>query len=188
MKNSLYNKRHFREYLFYGALAALLYIVPVWIFLHIMDYGQLYLIYAGSIAFMALIGVYSYKLSRRRTEYKSSWMMVIAAHFAVLTGIVIAVILTTILCFVYIPGFMSGESSEQLLQNAPEVYNKNNAGLVLSLYLCATVENFGAAGFMALLGPYVFKIDQTRDKSAVLENNIDFKKVKVNQNNKSSLN
>jgi len=120
---------------------------------------------------MFVIMLYVIKLSRRQPEHKSSWMMIIAAHIAVLVGIIFSVLLTTVLCFFYIPGFMSA-GSKDVLANAPPALNTKNFSLITLLYLCATVENFGAGGFMAILGPYVFKRNQTTDKTALLEPHI----------------
>ena len=168
MKNSLYNKRHLKEYLKYGLLSSLVYIIPVWVFFFYKDYTRLAIIYLGSIFFMFVIMRYVILLSKIRPEYKSSWMMIIAAHFAVLTGIAFSVLFTLLLCFVYIPGFLSGDSLE-ILKHAPSALNNNNSSLILLLFICATIENFGVGGFIAVLGPYVFKKNQTKDKSAVLE-------------------
>ena len=171
MKNSLYNRKHIREYLSYGLLAAIAYIIPVWIFFFNADYNRIGIIFLGSILFMFSIMMYVIRLSNRRPEYKSSWMMIIASHFAILAGIGFSIWFTTILCFIYIPGFLSGNSRD-ILGDAPAGLNYKNWSLITLLYLCATVENFGAAGFMAILGPYVFKRNQTKDKTAILDPHI----------------
>ena len=171
MKNSLYNRRHIREYMYYGLLAAIAYIIPVWVFFFFLDYNLTGIIYFGSALFMFVIMRYSFRLSRRRPEYKSTWMMIIASHFAVLTGIVFSVIFTTILCFIYIPGFLTF-GSDNVLKDAPSGLNNQNWSLLMLLYVCATIENFGAGGFIAVLGPYVFKLNQTKDKSAQLESEV----------------
>src|SRR5215467_13282049 len=106
-KNSLYNKKHISEYLWYGLFSAIAYIIPVWIFFLSKNYSQTAMVFLGSILFMFVTILYTLKLSRRRPEYQSAWMMIIAAHFSVLAGIVFSVLLTTLLCFIYIPGFLS---------------------------------------------------------------------------------
>jgi len=131
----------------------------------------MWIIFLGSFFFMFIIMRYVVKLSRRKPEYQSSWMMIIAAHFAVLLGIVFSVLLTTVLCFLYIPEFMTGDSNN-VLKDAPVGLNNQNWSMLSLMYLCATVENFGAGGFIAILGPYVFKKNQTKDKTAQLETNV----------------
>ena len=138
MKNSLYNKKHLREYLYYGLIASIAYIIPVWIFFFFLDYNEVGIVFLGSILFMFVIMQYVMKLSNRRPEYKSSWMMIIAAHFAIIVGIVFAVLMTTLLCFIYIPGFLSGHSPN-VLTDAPAGMNNQNWSLLMVLYLCATV-------------------------------------------------
>lgn len=96
--------------------------------------------------------------------------MIVASHFVVFTGIIFSVLLTTIACFMFIPEFLSGHS-ENVLQDAPAGLNKNNWSLITLLYICATIENFGAGGFMAILGPYVFKKNQTKEEPVPIEKN-----------------
>jgi len=95
--------------------------------------------------------------------------MIIATHCTVLAGIIIAVLFTFFLCFLYIPGFMTGNSPASFLQHAPAGLNNKNMGTVFQVFIPATIENFGAGAFMAVLGPYVFKPNQTKDEPAVLE-------------------
>src|SRR5690606_9500352 len=160
----LFNRQHLREYITYGAIAAIAYIIPVWIFFLIKDYNYLGIIFCGSALFMFVIMAYAYKLSRRRPDYKSAWMMIKATHLAAIVGIAFSVLLTTLLCFIYIPGFLSG-SSANVLDDAPAGLNNQNWSLIGLLYVCATVENMGAGGFIGVLGPYVFKTNQTKDET-----------------------
>lgn len=173
MKNSLYNRQHLKEYFYYGLAAALVYMIPVWVYLVLQEYKYTWMVLLGSILFMFVILVYSYRLSRRKTEQESTWMMIIAACFAVLTGIVLSVLLTLLLCAIYLPGFFSNGGGTNVLEKAPAGLNKHNSSLLWLLFICATVENFGAGGIMALLGPYIFKKNQTRDRSAQLEKSIE---------------
>jgi cobalamin synthase len=153
----------------YGFIAALLYIIPVWYYLYEASYRNGWVVYIGSIFFMFVIMLYSFKLSRRKPEYKSSWMMIVAAHSAVMAGIILSVVLTFCLCLLYIPGFLTGHSPSDFLQYAPAGLNNKNIDTVMQVFVPATIENFGAGGFMAVLGPYVFKRNQTRDKPVSLE-------------------
>lgn len=171
MKNILYNKKHLREYVGYGLAAAIAFIIPLWITLAISDYNQVGLVFIGSILFMFVIMAYAIRLSGRRPEYKSTWMMIIAGHMAVLAGITLCTLLTFLLCAVYIPGFPLG-NSRNVLEDAPSGLNNQNWSLISLIFLCATIANFGAGGFIAILGPYVFKKNQTKDKTAVLDAHI----------------
>jgi len=168
MKNSLYNRTHIWEYLIYGLFSAIVFIIPVWIYLYQADYEKTWFVFSGSIFFMFVIMAYAWKLCKRRPDYKSTWMMIMASHLAVFTGILFSVIFTTILCFIYIPDFLSAHS-ENVFGNAPTGVNNHNFNSISLLYVCATVENYGAGGFIGALAPYVFKRNQTKDRTAVLD-------------------
>ena len=156
----------------YGFVAAILYIIPAWYYLYQADYRNGWIVYIGSVFFMFVIMLYSFTLSRRRPEYKSSWMMIVAAHGAVVAGILFAMLFTFMLCLLYIPAFMTGHSPSTFLAHAPAGLNNKNVDTVLQVFIPATIENFGAGSFMAVLGPYVFKRNQTRDKPVSLEQRI----------------
>ena len=119
----------------------------------------------------AKIEIENLKLTKRDFDYKSVWMMIVAAHFVILFGIIIFVLLSFMLCLIYIPGFMSG-NSVAIFKHAPEAIDGKNMGTIMLVFTCATIENFGAGGFMALLASYVSKKNQTKDKTALLESNI----------------
>ena len=160
----LINKRHLAEYIFYGGLAALVFMVPAWYFLSSADYNNAWIVYLGCIMFMFVIMFYAFQLSRRRPDYKSTMMMTTAAHIAIAVGVVLSVLASLLLCFIYIPGFMTGHSPDTYLSDAPSYTNHNNFGTLFQIFFPATLVNFGAASFIAILGPYVFKINQTQDK------------------------
>lgn len=164
MKDILFNRQHLREYLTYGIIAAIAFAIPVWIFFFIKDYNYLGLLFVGSILFFFVIMAYAYKLSSRRPEYKSAWMMIKAAHLATFAGVAFSVILSTLLCLIYIPGFLSGNSNN-VIDDSPLGLNNQNWSFLGLLYICATVANLGVGGFIGVLGPYVFKRNQTKDKT-----------------------
>lgn len=165
MANTLFDRRHLREYTLYGTLAGLAYSIPVLLYLAIASYYYSAILFIGSILFMFVILIYSITLTRRRPDYKSTWMMIIAGHMAIFIGIAIAVICATILCFVFIPGFLSGNSQDTFLSKAPQALNKDNEGTLMLIYVTATIVNFGAGAFMSVLVSYVIKLNQTKDKS-----------------------
>jgi hypothetical protein len=172
MINKIYNRRHLSEYLTYGLIAAISYSIPVGVYLFLADYTYSEIPFLGSVLFMFVILIYCIKLAKRRPEYKSVWMMIVEAQFAILIGIVLSVLISMILCFIFIPAFMSGHSPGTFLKHAPVARNESNSGVLLTIFLTATIANFGAAGFMAVMAPYVFKYDQTKDKTVLLDKEI----------------
>lgn len=124
----LFDSQHLKEYTVYGLLGGDFFAIPVWYYLYSADYKNGYIVYGGSTLFMFVIMTYAFKLTRRKAEYKSSVIMMIAGHMAVLSGIIFSVIFSFILCFVYIQGFFSGHRPDYFLANAPEGLNTHNSG------------------------------------------------------------
>jgi hypothetical protein len=165
MANELFDRKHRREYLLWGMLAGLAYTTPVLVYLSIANYYYTATLFIGSILFMFVLLIYSLKLTKRRPEYKSTWSMIIAGHSVILIGITISVLVSFILCFVYIPGFMSGDSDDAFLRRSPQGFNNNNMSTIMLIGMTATLVNFGVAGFINILVSYAAKVNQTKDKT-----------------------
>lgn len=171
MANILFDQRHKREYLLWGGLAGLAYTVPVLVYLAIANYYYSATVFIGCILFMFVILAYTMRLTKRRPEYKSTWMMIIAGHFVVLAGIIISVLLSFLLCFIFIPGFLSGDSSDAFLRKSPEAININNASTLMLIAITSTLVNFGVGGFISIITSYAVKANQTHDKTPTVLNN-----------------
>ena len=165
MKSLLFDRRHLKEYLKYGTIAGILQVVPTFAYLHSAQYQNSALPFIGTAIFMFVIMIYSLKLTRRRPEYKSTWMMIIAGHLAIAVGIIVATITTFLLCLIYIPGFMSGDNLDTVIKDTPSEFNQNNTGTLLLLFITATGGNFGVGSFISILVSYVAKFNQTKDKT-----------------------
>lgn len=163
MENPVFNRQHAKEYFLYGGAAALLFAAPVWYFLARAEYEQSWVVYGGCILFMFAIMAYSIRLTKRGADRKSAVRMLMAGHLAVLTGILLAVFFSGVLCLVYIPGFMSGHSADGFLQHAPPGLNRNNTGTVFQVFFPATLGNLGAGSFISVIISYVLKPNQTKD-------------------------
>jgi magnesium-transporting ATPase (P-type) len=165
MANVLLDRRHRREYILWGMLAGLAYTVPVLVYLSLANYYYSAVLFIGCILFMFVLLVYSMKLTKRRPEYKSTWSMIIAGHAVIAVGIIISVLISLILCFVYIPGFMSGDSDDSFLRRSPDGFNSNNMSTIMLIAMTSTLVNFGVGGFINILVSYAVKINQTKDKT-----------------------
>lgn len=171
MANILFDRKHKREYLMWGGLAGLAYAVPVLVYLAIANYYYSATIFIGCILFMFVVLAYTMRLTRRRPEYKSTWMMIIAGHFVVLVGIIISVLASFLLCFLFIPGFLSGDSSDAFLRQSPEAININNTSTLMLIAITSTLVNFGVGGFISIITSYSVKTNQTHDKTPRILNN-----------------
>lgn len=168
MNNPAFNRQHAKDYFLYGSVAALLFVLPVWYFLMRADYAQSWVVYSGCILFMFVIMLYAMRLIHRRQDHTSAVTMLLAGHLCVLTGILLSVLFSGILCFLYIPGFLSGHSADGFLTHAPEGLNRNNTGTVFQVFFPAVLGNLGAGSFMSVIISYVLKPNQTEDKPAPL--------------------
>lgn len=168
MATLLFDRRHRREYAIWGTIAGLAYAIPVLIYLALASYYYSATLFIGSILFMFVVLAYSMKLTRRRPEYKSTWSMIIAGHMVVLVGIIVAVLVSFILCFAFIPGFMSGDSDDTFMQRSPTAMNIDNTSTLMLIAMTATLVNFGVGGFINIVVSYAVKLNQTKDRTPAI--------------------
>ena len=95
--------------------------------------------------------------------------MIVASMITVLAGIVIATILTFILCSFFIPDFLTGHSPSSFLRHSPQGLNYKNIGTISTVFFPAIFGNLGVGGFMAVMGPYIFKQNQTEDETRTIQ-------------------
>ena len=165
MPNIIFDRSHRREYILWGMLAGVAYALPVMAFLAMRNYYYTATVFVGCILFMFVIMLYSARLTKRKPEYKSTWMMIIAGHFVILTGIITAVVLSFLLCLAFIPGFLSGNSPGSFLKSSPDAMNIHNTGVLMIIIMTATLVNFGVGGVINIIVSYAGKLNQTKDKT-----------------------
>ena len=170
MKNPVFNRQHLLEYLLYGAIAAVVYMVPVILFLYNNKYENLYYLYIGCALFMATIFYYNYKLLDRKYDKKRAVSMLISGHLAVLAGIAISVILVIIAMLIAFPQLFSSMPSREIISNAHETNQvRRPSELLLMILSTAIIGNFGVGSFISVVVTYAGKRDQTKDKPTNLE-------------------
>jgi hypothetical protein len=168
MTNTLFDSKHLREYAAYGSIAGLLYVFSVWYFLYRSNYHTPHVLFIGSIFFMFLIMIYALRLTKRRSENYSTWVMIIAGQMAVAVGVVVSVIGSFILCSFYTPELIDSGSADGFLRNAPGGLKINNSGTLELIFFIAIIENYGAAAFISAIIAYAVKPDQTQDKTPMI--------------------
>lgn len=168
MKNILFNKKHLKEYAVYGSIAGIFHVLTVWYFLYKSNYHVSLVLFIGSIFFMFVIMIYALKLTKRRPDDYSTWGMIIAGQMAVAVGIVVSLIGSFILCYLYIPGFMNNGGADDFLRNAPGGRNANNTATLGLIFITATFENYGAGAFISFMISYALKPDQTKDQTPAI--------------------
>jgi hypothetical protein len=173
MKNPVFNRQHIREYFSYGLLAALLYMIPVLLFLSHKKYENFYYIYTGIGLFMFTIFFYALRLVNRPYDSKRAVSMLIAGNLATLAGVFMAVLMVIVSFFFFFPDVFSVTPTESLVQNAPSTIQPNRpSGLLFMLMILTVFGNTSVGAFVSVVTAYVGKKNQTRDKPASLEAHI----------------
>lgn len=169
MQNPIYNKQHVREYLLYGVICALLYCLMVTLFLQANRYENFYYLYIGNALFMATIFYYAFRLLFRPYDRKRAVSMLIAGHFAALTGVVLSAIFIAIAWFFFFPHPEQPRAPGNVLANAaPGTKTSLPGDLLFMLMVNNFVCNSAIGSFISVVTSYAGKINQTRDEPADL--------------------
>lgn len=165
MKKPVFDKRHLKEYLLFGAIAAAVYMVPVVFFLYNHSYQHLYYLFIGCVLFMAAIFFYVFRLLYAPYDEKRAVSMLIAGHMATLTGIVMASLLVIAGVLLFKAQLFSDMPPEQLLPGAAAQDQYTKPAYLLMMILATTIiGNFATGSFISVIVSYAGKRDQTRDK------------------------
>lgn len=173
MKNPLYDRQHKKEYLLYGFIAALVYMIPTSYFLYNTQYANFYYLFIGNILFMFVIAFYVFTLINRKYEGKRSVTMFTAGVWTIAVGVVLSIIFSVIAMFIFFPDFFGWHRTSKLIQNAPGEYaNHYPSGVLLFLLFNIILCNITAGCFASLMVAFAGKKDQTKDKVAPLDEHI----------------
>ena len=160
MNSPFFDIRHIAKYIFYGLIASVGFTIPIWVYLSKANYGNGYLPILGSIIFITIILVHSMILTQKAIFYKSNERLFIPSIMPVFVGVLLSVIFSLILCFLYIPDFMTGHSTETFLKTAPEGMNHKNTGTLIEIFLPATIVDLGVGIFVTIITPVIMKVDK----------------------------
>ncbi|MEO6550262.1 MAG: hypothetical protein ABIN94_19820 [Ferruginibacter sp.] len=165
MPRPIFDKRHIREYLSFGSIAAIVYMIPVVLFLYHNSYQHLYYLFIGCVLFMAAIFFYVYRLLYSRYDEKRAASMLIAGILATLTGILIACILDVVAMLFFNPHLFAQVPNDQVLPGAAPQDRQNTPAYLLMMIMATTIiGNFATGTFISVIVGYAGKLDQTKDK------------------------
>lgn len=166
MKNNpLLDARHKKEYLIFGGLAAIFYIVPVMIFLGKHNFQSLYYLFMGCFFFMAAIFFYCFKLLYTRYDQKRAVSILLAGHLATVTGVILACILVIVVMLLFEIDIFGSTLPGEILPGSPAQSDSNAPSHLLLMILTTTViGNVGTGSFISIIVSYANKRDQTKDK------------------------
>ncbi len=132
----------------FAIVSAALYCIPVIFFLKDEKYSQSWLLYLGNAIFLLSIFIfgiiYAFKEGNSTKTYNG--------FTVTLLGVVFSCVLVFFLIFIFAPGIFNIGSSTDVLQQTPaSIAKNNNHGILFFLFADATIGNFTAGSFSAIL-------------------------------------
>src|ERR1044071_2045407 len=100
----MFKKINWRRTVLFAAIAAILFCIPVYIYIYDAQYSKSWLLYMGSFLFFITIWIHTMQDSAKRGNSESTVALVFASHVTVITGIIMSVILCFLLLSVFVPG------------------------------------------------------------------------------------
>lgn len=159
--------KYITPYIGYSLLAAILYCIPVIIFVRDPTFSQSWLLYLGNALFLGAIAFFMLTYNKKRRENAPATSMLMAGHITSILGVILAVILSLIILVLFVPGLFSS-TPDVVLEEGPATSNTGNThGLTFMILLDAVVGNIAAGSVASLLLSYTAKRDQTRDTGTV---------------------
>lgn len=157
----MFKNIHWSSYLKFSLPAALLYCVPVFIFIKQAAFSQSWLLYLGNFLFMLMIIAFLISFNRRRHENASSVTMLVAGHIATVLGIIISLVLSLILLAVLVPGQLEPGQAGKVLHDVPAnaTQDKTN-GLNFQVIMDSIIGNFAVGSFVSIIFPFTIKREQ----------------------------
>jgi hypothetical protein len=147
-----------------AVIAALLFCIPVFIYIKSASYESTWLLYMGSFLFLIVMCVHVLMDSKKRGNSESTVTLVFASHVATVAGVLIATALCFILLSVMVPGYLgSGPASKQLVDEPANLVKDKTDGLSFSVFMAATVINFSVGSFVGIIFPFAAKLNQKKD-------------------------
>lgn len=173
MINPILNNQHVRQYLLYGSIAAVFYIIPYIIFLIRDEYEEFYFLFIGTGLFMFAIFFYTLRLIKQPYDKKRTLSMIFAGHLATLVGVLMCTILVVIIFLIFHPDLFSTPSPDTIVKDMPAHMRSNQPLEVLMPIMFTTIlANFGVGSFISIVSAYAGKLNQTKDKAISLETHI----------------
>jgi Na+/proline symporter len=154
-----------KPYILHSLVAALVYSLPVVFFLQSADYTSAWLLYTGNFLFLLVIVYFLFVFNAKRAENAGTLAMLTASSITTVMGTVMAVLLSLVLLFVFVPDIFQSGPTEKVLTNEPasSVLDKTQ-GLAFMIIANAIIGNISCGLFAAIIFPFSLKRDQTKEK------------------------
>lgn len=151
MENPSSGRKYWRQYLAYGGVAALCYIIPCFLFIKSDAFSGGWTLYIGNALFMVTILIYSLKLSRRKPNEERGQDAFVAGLLASLVGTVVSCLLIVLLLVFFAPHVFTAAPSTAIGQTSPPQILANDTELLFMLFSNAILANFLMGAFVSLI-------------------------------------
>jgi hypothetical protein len=161
----MFRKIDFKSSIISATIAAVLFCIPVYIFIQRADYRESWLLYMGSFLFFIVMWIHTLHDSKKRQDNESTVALVFASHVVTIMGIVIAAFLSFLLLVMLVPGYLDSGMAEKQLTNEPvNIIHDKTDGLSFEVFFAATIINFSVGSFTGIVLPFYTKRNQVTDK------------------------
>lgn len=168
----MFQKHHLTTYIKWGVIAAIVFSIPMFLFVKANDYQSAWWLYLGNAMFLVVIASSMLTFSKRREHDASTQNMIAAGHMTTLVGIIISCLVAVIAILIYIPDVFSSGVSDSALVDAPaQTGDGKTHGLIFFVFMNATIGNFCGGSFASIIIPYTVRRNQTKDKKSRVLNN-----------------
>lgn len=158
---------HWKYYIKCSVIAAILYCIPVFLFLRTTTWSQTWLLYLGNALFMVTIVGTLIGFNRRRRGNASSMSMVLAGVITTILGIIISIAICLLLLSVEIPGLYQSGTPDKILKGEPvnSVPDRSRGPVYLVLFN-SFMGNISTGLFVCIIFPFTLKGDQTKEETS----------------------
>lgn len=168
----MFKKEYLSSYLIYGFLAAVLFCVPMFIFVSSESFSKTWWLYVGNVLFLFGIVFFMIRFNKKKGEDTSTQTMVAAGHITTVTGIAISIVAAIVALLIFVPDLFSSGQSDKVLENAPAGTGTGKThGMIFMMFMNAVIGNLVAGSVPSILLSYTAKKDQTKDRKSEVLNN-----------------
>jgi F0F1-type ATP synthase membrane subunit a len=164
MLNKMFKKVDFRRAIVTGLIAAILFCIPVAIFIKAADYTRSWLLYMGSFLFLAVSFYHTLKENAKRGQNESTVALVFVSHVTTVIGVLFSTLFCFILLSILVPGYLAPGTKGTVMALEPAQMDVDNTdGLSFAVYMAATIINFSVGSFAGIVLSFYAKQNQTKD-------------------------
>ena len=161
----MFKKINWRTTVRTSVIAAVLFCIPVFFYIHFGDYTGSWLLYLGNFLFLVVLWLHTMAENKKRSKNESILTLVFSGHLTTLAGILLSCVLCFILLVLFVPGYLApGIAEKTLTSSPPQVAIGRTNGLSFEIFMAATVVNFSVGSFSSILLPFYTNRDQTKDR------------------------